>query len=152
MSRSLFPLCLSLQFRHCELSGAVTAWFWGPSITAMTDECALRVGDIWTLTSLTYISSCINIYIYHNIYTHLSVYVLMQMSSIVVLNLRMSTLGIKNPNFKIKKEDPTSILQYNCTSNRFASRTSFGICPVVFTVQFILTLARQSKAKQNICS
>lgn len=81
-----------------------------------------------------------------------SVNVHMQMCSIVVLNLRMSALGIRNPNFKTKKEDPTSILQYTCTSNRFASRTSFGLCPVFFAVQFTLTLAKQSKAKQNVCS
>lgn len=69
----------------------------------------------------------------------------MQMCSIENLNLRMSTLGIRNPNFKTKKEDPTFILQYNCISNRFSSRTSFGLCPVVFTIQFTLTLAKQSK-------
>lgn len=81
------------------------------------------------------------------IYIYVVVYAHMQMCSIVVLNLRMSTLGIRNPNFKTKKKDTTSILQYNCPSNRFASRTSFGLCPVVFTVQFTLTLAKQSKAK-----
>jgi len=61
------------------------------------------------------------------------------------LNLRMSTLEVRNPGFKTNKEDPSSILQYNYTSKRFAGRTSFGLCPVVFTVQFALVLAKQSK-------
>lgn len=75
---------------------------------------------------------------------YLYIYTLMQTCSRVVLNLRLSTLGVRNPSFKIKK-DPSSILQYNCTLNRFARRTSFGLCPAVFTVQFTLALAKQSK-------
>lgn len=76
---------------------------------------------------------------------YVSIYVLRQMCSTVVLNLRMSTLRVRNPSFKTKKEDPSSILQSNCTSNRFARRISFGLCPAVFTVQFTLALAEQSK-------
>lgn len=69
-------------------------------------------------------------------------YTLRQTCSVVVLNLRMSTLRVRNPSFKTKKEDPSFVLQYNYTSNRFARRTSFGLCPAVFTVQFTLVLAK----------
>lgn len=69
----------------------------------------------------------------------------MQICSRVISSLRTSSLGMKNPSFKTKKEDSSSIFQYNCTSNIFARRTYFGLCPAVFTVLFTLALAKQSK-------
>lgn len=74
-----------------------------------------------------------------------------QICSIVISSLRMSNLGMRNPSFETKKEDPSSIFQYNCTSNIFARRIYFGLCPAVFTVRFTLALAKQSKAKCLWC-